>query len=112
MKVRALPDRPDRVRVLQAWGEMDLTVVPAVVAGLQDLVAGAPAVVLDLSAVSFFDSSGVRLVDQLARICGGAGAAFRVAAPPESAGRRVLEIVGMGALLTDTLGAAVSEVRP
>jgi anti-anti-sigma regulatory factor len=83
-----------------------------VLARLPQLVAGASAVVLDLSAVAFFDSGAVRLVDQLARVCDGAGAAFRIAAPPDSAGRRVLEIVGMGGLLRDDLPSAVASVRP
>ena len=108
MKVRALPDLEDGVRVLQASGEVDVTGVPNVLARLSELVSGASAIVLDLSPVTFFDSAGVRLVDQLARASHRAGAPFRVAAPPLTAGRRVLEIVGMGALLSDDLPTAVA----
>lgn len=80
-------------RLVRATGDVDVATVPAVLPRVPDLVAGADGVLLDLTAVTFFDSSGVRLVDRLARECGRSGAAFRVVAPPGSRGRRVLELV-------------------
>ena len=109
MSLLALPDA-DGVRVLRASGEFDVAVVPPLLPGLPALVAGAPAVVLDLSLVEFFDSSGVRLVDALARACD--GVPLRVAAPPGTPARRVLELVGLvDGLVEDDLDAAVDAVR-
>ena len=111
MTVEALAD-DDGVRVLRASGDIDVTVVPGLLPGVAGLVAGWSGVVLDLTEVAFFDSSGVRLVDRLSRECGRAGTAFCVAAPPASPGRRVLELVGMAALLAeDDIETAVARVR-
>jgi anti-anti-sigma factor len=77
-----------------------------------DLVAGAPGVVLDLSAVTFFDSAGVRLVDRLARECGRARVRFAVVATPGTTPARVLDIVGFGPpLVTADLAAGLDAVR-
>jgi anti-anti-sigma factor len=109
MSLLALPDA-DGVRVLRASGELDVEVVPPLLPGIPALVAGAGAVVLDLSLVEFFDSSGVRLVDVLARAC--AGLPLRVAAPPGTPARRVLELVGMvDGLVSDDVDSAVAAVR-
>lgn len=100
------------VRVLRAEGDLDARTVPPLLDALPGLVGAARGVVLDLSAVPFFDSSGVRLLDRLARECGGAGVPFRVVAPPATASRRVLDLVGLAALLADDdLPAALSAVR-
>ena len=99
--------------VLRASGELDVAVVPALLPELPALVSAAQAVVLDLTAVTFFDSSGVRLVDRLARECARAQAPFRVVAPPtEVASRQVLDIVGLtDALASDDLAAALRFVQ-
>ncbi len=69
--------------------------------------------VLDLRAVGFFDSSGVRLVDRLARECARRGLQLRVVAPADAPARRVLELVGLaGALACDTEDEAVAAVLP
>ena len=100
------------VTVLRARGELDVAVVPALLPELPALVSAAEAVVLDLTAVTFFDSSGVRLVDRLARECARAQAPFRVVAPPRSASRQVLDVVGLSdALASDDLTAALRFVR-
>jgi anti-anti-sigma factor len=105
------PERPDGVRVLIATGEVDVVTAPQMFPAVRALVSGAHAVVLDLSTVDFFDSSGVRLVDVLARECRRADAAFRVAAPMGTPGRRVLEMVGMvDGLVTDDLPSALEVV--
>jgi anti-anti-sigma factor len=68
-------------------------------------------VVLDLTDVTFFDSSGVRLVDHVTRECDRTATPLRVVAPPGTPTRRVLEIVGLSdELVTDDLRAALSAV--
>jgi len=108
-----LPDRADGVRLLCASGELDVVVAPALLPDVPTLVEAARGVVLDLSQVTFFDSSGVRLVDRLARECGRAQTQFRVVAPPGSVSRRVLELVGLAAdLARDDLSDAIRSVQP
>lgn len=112
MTVQPLPD-DGGVRVLRADGELDITTAPPLLAAADTLVAGARGVVLDLSAVTFFDSSAVRLVDRLSRAAAAADARFRVVAPSGSTARRVLELVGLAALLVDEdLPTAAATVRP
>lgn len=106
-------DQRDGASVVALSGEVDATVAPGMAARLADVVQDASAVVLDLAAVEFFDSAGVRLVDRLARGCAAQGLPWRVVAPPASAARRVLELVGMvGPEVVDDLGAALRSVAP
>jgi anti-sigma B factor antagonist len=99
-------------RVLRMRGELDIAVAPGLLPRVPDLVAGAPGVVLDLSAVTFFDSAGVRLVDRLARECGRARVRFAVVATPGTTPARVLDIVGFGPpLVTADLAAGLDAVR-
>ncbi|PPK93114.1 anti-anti-sigma factor [Kineococcus xinjiangensis] len=116
MGVEVLPGPDGRaggVEVLRARGELDVGVVLPVLERLPEWVAGASGVVLDLTEVTFCDSSGVRLVDRLARECARCGAAFRVVAPPGSAARLILDLVGMSdGLALDDLPAAVAAVGP
>lgn len=83
------------ISVVVLGGDVDVMVAPGIVERLPTLVGRGRPVVLDLAGVSFFDSSGVRLVDQLARRCAGEAVAWRVVAPEGSAARRVLDLVGM-----------------
>jgi anti-sigma B factor antagonist len=100
------------LRILRATGELDVVSVAPLLEQVPDLVKGATGVVLDLSAVTFFDSSGVRLTDHLSRQCAAAGAGFRVVAPPAGRSRRVLELVGLAEQLAeDDLDTALAALR-
>ena len=111
MSLEVVPGPPD-VCVLAASGELDAVVTPGLIERVETLVDGAAAVVLDLSAVSFLDSSGLRLVDRLARECGRRGAPVRIVAPLGSPSRRLLEIVVMaGELVAADRPTAEAAVR-
>ena len=101
----------EEARVLRMRGDLDIAVAPELMPRVPELVAGVPGVVLDLSAVTFFDSAGVRLVDRFARECGRDGVAFAVVAAPGTPPARVLEIVGFGPpLVASDLGSALAAV--
>ena len=101
----------EEARVLRMRGDLDIAVAPELMPRVPELVAGVPGVVLDLSAVTFFDSAGVRLVDRFARECGRDGVAFAVVAAPGTPPARVLEIVGFGPpLVASDLDAALAAV--
>ncbi len=87
---------PGRVRVLRLTGELDVAVAPELIPRVPEFVEAAAGVVLDLTAVTFFDSAGVRLVDRLARESGRVGVPFVVVAAPGTPPARVLQIVGFG----------------
>jgi anti-sigma B factor antagonist len=100
-------------RLVRAAGEFDVGTVPALLPQVRGLVAGATGVVLDLTAVTFLDSSGVRFVDRLAKECGSLKTPFRVVVPPGHRVRRVLEIVGFGPpLVADDLTEGLDAIWP
>ena len=99
-------------RILRISGELDFAGAPGLLPSVPEFVAHAPGLVLDLTAVTFFDSAGVRLVDRLARECGRAGVRFSVVATPGTTLARVLDIVGFGPpLVAPDLAAALAAVR-
>ena len=74
-------------------GEIDLANAAVIEAEVLEALGDAPALVVDLSAVTYFDSSGMRMLDGLAHACGAAGIPMRVVAPDGSPARMVLRIV-------------------
>jgi anti-sigma B factor antagonist len=101
------------VRVLALTGELDVLSAPPLLAAIRAELEHATAVVLDLTPVTFFDSSGVRLVDQVARTCARRVLPLRVVAPKGGLTRRVLELTGMtGELVADGVTQAIEAVRP
>ena len=111
MTILVVPE-PGPALLLHASGELDIAAVPGLLPQVPELLSDASAVVLDLRDVAFFDSSGVRLVDCIARECGRRSAPFRVVAPPGYPARRVLEMVGMThGLVSDALDQALQAVQ-
>jgi anti-anti-sigma factor len=97
-------DSPGGPRVLSAEGELDIVTAGALDAAA--LAAGASALVLDLSRVTFFDSAAVHFLDRLLR----SGVPVRVVAPKGGMPHRVLEIVGMLSCVDEDLDAARLEL--
>ena len=114
MTVTAQPWGSSGTVILTCVGEIDIRVAPTLRAQVLDLIRHRTGVIIDLTSVSFFDSAAVRLVDDIARECAHHNAVVKAVAPPGTPARRVLDIVGMAALLaTDTLDAALEAVaRP
>jgi anti-anti-sigma factor len=90
--------RPDRHRVLVApHGELDLDTVGQVAGDVNELVArGFDAIVIDLRATSFIDSSGVHLLIECARR---ADARITVVDGPPAVSR-VFDLVGVRDVLS------------
>lgn len=105
MSLEAGPERHG-VRVVRATGEVDVVSASA----LEEQLPAEGALVLDLSATTFFDSAGVRLVHRLARAHADRGHGFRVVAPPGGRARRVLDLVGFTEVVSDDLDTAVAGV--
>lgn len=91
-------------------GEVDPSNARALSRELTEAVPNdAMAVVLDLSAVEYLDSSGVQLIFELAERLGGRQQRLAVAVPDGAPARRVLEIVALDE--TAPLAPTRSEAR-
>jgi anti-sigma B factor antagonist len=91
---RAIDDRPHAYEVTVS-GEIDIDAAAAIDRELDALVdAGATFIVLDLSAVTFLDSSGIRSVVRAARVVGDHGGRLTCSGL-SGAATRVLEISGL-----------------
>jgi anti-anti-sigma factor len=78
---------------LHLAGELDLAGAPRLTDALLDFVSSEGDVHLDLSEVTFLDSSGLRVIVALARSRGDAGSVVLLA--PSAAITRILEIMGI-----------------
>ena len=76
-------------------GEVDLSNVESVRTGIERATVGAERIVIDLTAIEYFDSSGLRLLKQLSTHAAGANVPLIVVAPPNSVARSVLDITSM-----------------
>lgn len=83
-------------RRLQLRGELDMASVPLLLDALAEARPedGAGGVELDMSEVSFIDSTGVRALISIDALCREAGRAWRIARAPRQV-RRVLMIAGV-----------------
>ncbi len=89
---RARPEQRAEGVLIVAEGELDLVGAPALAAALPG--SGDGAVTLDLSAVGFMDSSGLRALLEARQACLDAGRPFRIARPSDAV-QRVLELVDL-----------------
>jgi anti-anti-sigma factor len=107
-------ERRDNVIVGALSGEVDLSNASELEQAIAEAVPNdARGLVLDLSALSYIDSSGVRLVVSLAGSLKWRGQELVIAAPEGSACRRVLTLAGIGGsvALEATEEAALARFR-
>jgi len=99
---RMSEERRDDAVAVRCEGELDLASAPALVQTVTRLVADEPAVpiVLDLSAVAFMDSSGLRALIETDRIRRDAGRSMALLAPSAPV-LRVLELVNLRHTFTE-----------
>jgi anti-anti-sigma factor len=81
--------------VVYLSGDVDLSNAERLETEIRRAVVGADSIVIDLEAVEFLDSSGLRLLKRLSVGATEANANFVVVAPPNSVARSVIEIVSM-----------------
>jgi stage II sporulation protein AA (anti-sigma F factor antagonist) len=85
--------------VLTLSGEIDNSNAAELEARMVDEAGTAGRVVVDLGAVTYIDSQGLRLLVEFSRRLSATGTPFTVVAPPGGFAAEVLEITSMGALL-------------
>jgi anti-sigma B factor antagonist len=90
--VRVDVEADGATRVAHLEGDLDLASVPSLQREVLAAITGAQRVVLDLSDVTWLDSTGLRLLDDLARVYEGRGATVRIVAPPDVPARFTLDL--------------------
>jgi len=100
----------DRRTVVAAAGELDIAHADELTAALWEQLAQGP-VHLDVSELTFMDSSGVRLLDTLMRDVDTNDWTLTLATQLHPAVRRVLELTGMLAVLPFEPAASRGERR-
>ena len=80
--------------VIRLGGEIDLSNVESLEAQIERAIVNAEWVVIDLSAIEFIDSSGLRLLKRISTSTDGK-APLVVVAPPGSIARSVLDVSRM-----------------
>lgn len=88
----------DGLVTVLASGELDLAVVDTFAAAIRDAAASG-AVRLDLSGLTFMDSTGVRTLNTALREASEGGHALSVSGELHPSVRQILELTGMLALL-------------
>lgn len=85
----------DGLHTIALTGELDLAAVPELEAVAFTLFATATStLIVDLSGLTFIDSSGIRSILFVQEQCAASGCAFGVVRPPGRAGR-LFEIAGL-----------------
>jgi anti-anti-sigma factor len=85
----------DGVVVVRLRGEIDLSNVEDLHGRIHREVRGAPLAVVDLSAIEYIDSQGLRLLKRLSDQLDAEGSRLEVVAPPDSIARDVLDMTRM-----------------
>src|SRR4051794_39670545 len=91
-------EMPDGTRLVALRGELDMVSCPQLIKRLEELGDAGADVRLDLSGLSFMDSTGVRALYSAAKHARDGGPALEIV-PPVGEPMRVLEITGVYRLL-------------
>ena len=104
-----LSTKEDR-EILEVAGELDLTNAETLNRALDTTTAHA--VIVDLGAVAFIDSAGLRAIDQAHRRFAAAGRALLIVAPPGSTAGWTFAVAGIDAtLVLESLEAAAARIE-
>jgi anti-anti-sigma factor len=99
-----LPSSAGSAAVLTVAGEVDMTTAPELLRSMELVSDQTERVVVDLSAVTFLDSSGLNALLSGRRALDGRGIGLRVVTPEDNPVRRVFEITQ----LTESLSVVAS----
>ena len=92
-----IEDSPDGTSVVAIAGELDLSTIPKMQGPLLEQIAQRPAVLVDLSGLSFIDSSGIGVLIQACRTAN--GTPLHVLIGPGSQVERIFSITGISAAM-------------
>jgi anti-sigma B factor antagonist len=92
-----IEDSPDGTSVVTIAGELDLSTIPKMQGPLLEQIAQRPGVLVDLSGLSFIDSSGIGVLIQACRNAN--GTPMHVLIGPGSQVERIFSITGVSAAM-------------
>jgi anti-anti-sigma factor len=81
-------------------GEVDMSNAASIRDDIEDAIDGAASVDIDLSAVEFIDSQGIRILHQLAVAMKASDTTLRLIAPSDSIARQVLDLTSTQDVVT------------
>jgi anti-anti-sigma factor len=81
--------------VVRLSGEIDLSNVDGLEAQIDEAIADARDVVIDLTGIDFIDSRGLRLLKRVSASVAGRDGTLLIVAPASSVARSVLDMTGM-----------------
>jgi stage II sporulation protein AA (anti-sigma F factor antagonist) len=93
-------EHEDGCLVLRLSGEIDLSNVESLGARIERLTADATDAVIDLTAITFIDSGGLRLLKRVTTAASGRETRLALVAPPGSIVRNVLDMTRLSDELT------------
>ena len=88
-------DGEDGRVVVRLTGEIDLSNVDGLEARIDEAISDVREVVIDLTAIDFIDSRGLRLLKRVSAVVAGRDGTLVVVAPASSIARSVLDMTGM-----------------
>jgi stage II sporulation protein AA (anti-sigma F factor antagonist) len=101
-------ERREEQLLIRLSGEVDLSNADSLHTRIERAIEGCPHVIIDLSAVEYLDSQGLRLLIRLAQKLAAADAKLELVAPPNSVARDVLELTH----ITDEISARDDHPTP
>jgi anti-sigma B factor antagonist len=105
--------RQGDVSVVHLTGEIDIDTAEPVERSVTGHTGDGPAMVVDLTEVTFIDSAGVRMLDNVVDACARGAVRVQIVAPPDSAVRFTLSICAFREdLLSDSVAEAIGRVGP
>jgi anti-anti-sigma factor len=111
---RVAVERHGGVVLARLSGEVDLSNAGAVEDQVTGGLAGATAVAVDLSGLSYLDSAGLALLSRLAGRLSGLAGSLRLVVPPDAVVSRTLSISGLASAIPvdETVEAALAALAP
>ena len=88
-------DGEDGRVVVRLTGEIDLSNVDGLETRIDEAISDVGEVVIDLTAIDFIDSRGLRLLKRVSAVVAGRAGTLVVVAPASSIARSVLDMTGM-----------------
>lgn len=112
MSAALTTERVEGTLLVRLAGEIDMANAYLLEAQIATALADANGLVVSLSDVTYFDSSGLRMLDGLVGACEAAGLPMRVVAPDPGPARFILRMCAWRReLLAHTLEEALSNLR-
>lgn len=103
--------RTSAFALVRLAGDVDLASADELQAEILGRTTGAPGVVIDLTAVGFLDSAGLRLLDRVVGVCDDRGVAVRVVVPEGSPARLPVVVCGFReGLVHGSVAEAIAEL--